>query len=224
MRVSSVSTEVDTKGNLEALRKLALARGAHDAVVIPASDVIVDPRVRLKCLIPLCYMALRCDHCPPDGYSVEEVREMVSRYQWAVFYRVTVKSTIIAARNLSDYVSARIFDPKANLLNLGGNYILVFTITKILQKKAASMGYAKTSGFAAGNCRDPFCHFQPGCRKLMTGKDCRHPELSSPSMESCGMDVYTMAARAGWDIYPIGGRCEPESVGRGNLCGLVLVT
>lgn len=216
--------KAETKDNLEALRTHALARGASDAVIIPTSDVIVDPRVRIKCLIPLCYMALKCNHCPPDGYSTQEIREMVSSYRWAVFFRVKVKSSIIAARNNSDYMSARVFDPKGNLFNLGGHYILVLTITKILQKKASALGYAKTVGFAAGTCREFFCHFQPGCQKLMTGKSCRHLELSSPSMESCGMDVFTMAARAGWDMYPIGGRCRPKSVGRGNLCGLVLVT
>ena len=40
------------KANLERYRELALALGASDAVIVPAGDVTVDERVRLKCLVP----------------------------------------------------------------------------------------------------------------------------------------------------------------------------
>jgi predicted metal-binding protein len=209
--------------DLEQLRRFALTRGADDAVVIRARDVLIDPRVRFKCMIPKCYMSGGCAHCPPHGYSIQEVRDIVSRYKWAVFFRKRVDSAIIAARNLHEAIDSGIMDDKGNAINLGGHYILVFTIVKLLQKKAADSGFGPTHGFAAGNCRDPFCHLQPTCRNLMTDKGCRHPELSSFSMESCGMDVYRMAARAGWDQFPIGGTCEPDSIPRGSLMGLVLV-
>lgn len=205
------------------LRKLALMRGADDAVIISTGDVIIDPRVRFKCMIPKCYMSGNCAHCPPHGYSVQEVRAIVARYEWAVFFRKRVDSDIIAAKNIHEAIDSGIMDNKGNAINLGGHYILVFTIVKLLEKKAQEMGYGRTHGFAAGNCRDPFCHLQPTCQNLMTDKGCRHPELSSFSMESCGMDVYRMAARAGWDQFPIGGMCEPDSVPRGSLMGLLLV-
>jgi len=208
---------------IEHLRRFALTRGADDAVIISTEDVIVDPRVRFKCMIPKCYMSGNCAHCPPHGYSVQEVREIVSHYEWAIFFRKKVDSAIIAAKNIHKAIDSGIMDDKGNAINLGGHYILVFTIVKLLQKKAAEAGFGRTHGFAAGNCRDPFCHLQPTCQNLMTDKGCRHPELSSFSMESCGMDVYRMAARAGWDQFPIGGTCEPDSIPRGSLMGLVLV-
>ncbi len=219
-----------TKGNqdrslnhLELLRALALKSGADDATIILASDVIVDPRVRFKCMIPKCYMSGNCYHCPPYGYSIKEVRAIVAQYEWAVFFRKKVNSSIIAAKNIHEAVDSGIMDDKGNAINLGGHYILVFTIAKLLQKKAREMGHDLTHGFAAGNCRDPFCHLQPTCQNLITGKGCRHPELSSFSMESSGMDVYKMAARAGWDQFPIGGMCEPDSVPQGSLMGLLLI-
>jgi len=49
---------------LERLRLFSLKSGADDAVIIPSSDVIVDPRVRFKCMIPKCYMSGNCSHCP----------------------------------------------------------------------------------------------------------------------------------------------------------------
>jgi predicted metal-binding protein len=207
---------------LESLRKAALGHGADDAVIIPASDVIVDPRVRFKCMIPKCYMSGNCEHCPPHGYSTNKVKDIVSGYDWGVLFRVKVKSSIIAAKGIHKAIESGVVDKKGNVMNLGAHYILVFTIVKVLEKRSRESGYA-TNGFAAGNCRDPFCLLQPVCQDLMTNKGCRNPDLSSYSMESCGMDAYTMAARVGWDHYPIGGSCEPESVPQGSLMGLVFV-
>ena len=219
-----VGTEACPSGELlEGLCRLALERGAGDAVVIPASEVIVDPRVRLRCMIPKCYMSGDCSHCPPHGYSTVETREIVSRYQSGVFFRVLVKSSIISAKALEEAINSGVVDDQGNAFNLGGHYMLVSTIVKLLQKRARAMGYPHSQGFAAGNCRDPFCFLQPGCQDLMTSRGCRNPHLSSPSMESCGMDAFTMAARVGWDLFPIGGRCEPDSVPGGSLMGLVLV-
>ena len=207
---------------LNTMQTTALACGADDAMIIPTSDVIVDPRVRFKCMIPRCYMSGSCAHCPPHGYSTKETRDLLAGFDWGIFFRVKVKSSFIAAKSIHKSIESGIMDNSGNALNLGGHYILVFTIVKVLEKMARDSKYT-THGFAAGNCKDPFCHFQPVCQDLMTKKGCRNPDLSSYSMESCGMDVYKMAARVGWDQYPIGGSCEPDSVPQGSLMGLVLV-
>jgi predicted metal-binding protein len=219
---ASFSTSEDQAIVLEHLRQTALKRGASDAVVIQSSEVIVDPRVRFKCMIPKCYMSGNCAHCPPHGLSIREVRDIVSSYDQGVFFRVKVKNFIIAAKDIHLSFEAGVVDNNGNMLNLGAHYILVFTLVKVLEKRARESGY-DTQGFAAGNCRDPFCLLQPVCQTLMTGKGCRNPNLSSYSMESCCMDVYRMAARAGWDQYPIGASCEPDSVPQGSLMGLVLL-
>jgi predicted metal-binding protein len=217
------STTRGAGGDLERLRRLAEKRGADSAVIIDAADVLVDPRVRLKCLIPKCFSSGACDHCPPHGLSARQMRETISRYRQGVFFRVLVPSSVVAARNLSDNIRTGVFDDQGNLSNLGGYYMLVFTILALLGEEAAKMGYPSSFGLAAGNCREVFCHFQPTCRKLMTGKGCRHPGLSAPSMEASGLDAFTMAARVGWDVFPIGGSLTPSAVPHGTLMGLILV-
>lgn len=209
---------------LEELQELALARGADQAVVIPTSEVIVDPRVRLKCMIPKCYMSGACAHCPPHGSSFQETKDTVSRYEWAVFFRVLVDSSVIASEEAASIILSGVSDDAGTMSTLGASYILLASIVKIVQKRAEEIGYSPTFGFAAGDCRDLFCHYQPTCQSLQTRRGCRHSSLSSPSMESCGLDAFTMAARVGWDAYPIGGTCRPESVPHGALMGLVLVT
>jgi hypothetical protein len=42
-------------------------------------------------------------------------------------------------------------------------------------------------------------------------------------MHGVGMDVFTMAARAGWSIYPIGKSTDPEQIPFGLEMGLVLI-
>lgn len=209
--------------DIEVIRGYAIDRGADDAVIIPSREVLVDPRVRFKCMVPKCFSSGKCNHCPPHGFSYVEIKKAVSSFEYGIFFRVLVKSSIIAAESLSNNLAKGLFDDKGNIFNLGAHYILVFTIVKLLQKKAEEMGYLSTRGFAAGNCRDALCNFQPTCQDLMTRKGCRHEALSSPSMESCGMDIFTMAARAGWDVYPIGGSRVPEDVSHGTLMGLVMI-
>ena len=42
-------------------------------------------------------------------------------------------------------------------------------------------------------------------------------------MEALGIDVYKMAASAGWDIYPIGSNAKPDQITKGTLAGIVIV-
>ncbi len=209
-------------GGLETLAAFARTRGASDAIVLATNDIILDPRVRFKCMIPKCFASGTCNHCPPHGYSLEKVATIVSGYQKAIFFRVTVPPEIIAGPHVSESLNSGLIDEDGTILTLGAYYMLVFQIVALLEKKARSLGFS-ARGFAAGTCRDVLCHFQPYCRVLAASGGCRHPDLSRPSMESCGMDVYTMAANVGWDVYPIGGTCRPHHIPRGSLFGLVLI-
>jgi hypothetical protein len=42
-------------------------------------------------------------------------------------------------------------------------------------------------------------------------------------MESVGMNVYMMAAKIGWDIYPIGKQVSLDDLPYGNYFGLILI-
>ena len=207
--------------DLESLQTSALDQGADNAAVISTSDIILDPRVRFKCMIPKCYKSGACSHCPPHGYSLKDIRKMISGFASGVFFRVRVESAVIAAKGLADLIDAGEVDE--TIMSLGASYLTVFTIVADLRQKALQMGAADTMGFAAGNCRDVLCFDQSFCQEFTRLKTCRNPGISAPSMESCGMDAFTMAARAGWDVYPIGGTCEPDSVPRGSLMGLVIL-
>lgn len=58
-----------------------------------------------------------------------------------------------------------------------------------LERTAFLDGYYKAFGLCAGPCRL--------CAECDLTRRCRHPELSRPSMESCGIDVYATCRNAG---------------------------
>lgn len=210
------------EAEMETLRRMAITHGASNARVIDADIIPVDPRVRFKCMIPKCYMSGRCGHCPPYGYSADTTREIVNTSKMGVFFHVRVDPAIIAAKNIGDVIISGKADDAGNLLSLGGHYMLVYTLVHMLRKKAADMGMNQTHGFAAGCCKDVLCFLSKNCRILNGGDPCRNPEMSVPSLESAGIDAFRLAARVGWSVYPIGGSCEPRSVKRGMLMGMVL--
>jgi predicted metal-binding protein len=211
------------EGRLQELLGVAMRAGASDAKVISSADVVLDPRVRLKCLIPRCSAAGTCVHCPPDGLPLQETAAVISRYRKGIFFRVVVESELVSGPVVSEAIARKgAGQNRAALMLLGAYYLLVLQIAALLERRARQWGY-EPSGYGAGTCRDVLCLFQPHCRALLTTRGCRHPDLSRPSMESCGMDVYTMGANVGWDIYPVGGSVRPEDVPKGSLMGLVLV-
>ena len=42
-------------------------------------------------------------------------------------------------------------------------------------------------------------------------------------MEAVGMDVYSLIASSGWEIYPYSSDANPEDIPMANLAGLVLI-
>ncbi len=213
----------DETGDITLLTNLALQFGAHDATVLTQDDILIDPRVRLKCLVPKCHMSGMCAHCPPYGSSNDSVRVMLKRVSHGIFFMVRVKSNIIANSQLAASIKNGVLDNDGMTINIGAYYLTVITIARILRDRARGMGFSPVIAFAAGDCRDILCSLQFLCRRTMYEEPCRVPELSFPSMESRGMNVYTMAAKAGWNIYPIGGRLLQSDVPHGSLMGLVLM-
>ena len=95
-------------------------------------------------------------------------------------------------------------------------------IVSKLESQAFYDDYPLAMGFVAGSCKRTFCP-DIECSALVQGKGCRHPLWARPAMESVGMNVYMMAAKIGWDIYPIGRTVSLEDLPHGNYLGLVLI-
>jgi predicted metal-binding protein len=198
------------KADLEKYRKMAIELGATDAKIIQANAVIIDERVRAKCRFPKCEWYGTNAHCPPYAMDVSETRALVGRYKYGIFMDLCVASNLLTGPEVA---------------KVGTNVpsgIKMHEIVARIEAEAFYDSYHLALGFALGACKLFYCR-NLECSALITGQSCRHPLKARSSMEGSGMDVYSMAAKVGWDIYPIGGKTTAEDVPHGHRLGLVLI-
>ncbi|MBI5440941.1 MAG: DUF2284 domain-containing protein [Deltaproteobacteria bacterium] len=163
--------------------------GAHRAAIIPAGQVVVDERVRLKCGVPVCEGYNNYLHCPPNTMAVDEFRRTLSRYSTAILVQVESDVTSV------DLDDAGLANKKASeledLLHGAPNRLLGKIVTK-LEAEAFKAGYYFAAGFTGG-----ICLLCPSCVGVHSGQPCRHPYEARPSMEGFGIDVFKTAINAG---------------------------
>jgi predicted metal-binding protein len=183
--------------DLKDLCNLAKKLGATNAKSFNAKGVMVDERVRLKCLIPPCDDLGLNLMCPPYIMSVQEFREIFSRYKWAILIQIDapilqeMKNQILQATDVASLYTSKTFtntykkafDPIRSKLH---------NIVNKVEAHASMLGYRFATGFKAGPCK--LC---PECIVKNSEKICRHPYQSRPSMEAVGIDVFKTAQNAG---------------------------
>jgi len=200
--VNGAGMEEQLLTDLDRYCVLATDLGATDAKVIRAADIVIDERVRGKCRYPTCPSYNTNMNCPPYTMAVDEFRILVSRYSYAVFFKVDVYTG-----KLEDF-----------------ERVTNSTITNIVWKLESAAfydGYYLATGFGATNCKEIFCR-NLECAAL-AGKGCRHPFKARPGMHGMGIDVLRMAVNVGWEVYPLGTSANVADVPHMTSMGLVLI-
>jgi len=184
------------RADLKTLCKNALKYGAIKAASISARKVIIDPRVRMKCAIPVCDSYGRCLMCPPNIISVQEFAVALERYQYAVVLQFPIS---VGDKNLGGKIgSMELAD-----LRFDNDYEKAMSVSMremsdvltMLERDALHLGYRFTTALSAGSCR--LCDECVGPGK---GEPCHHPFEARPSAEALGVDVFATAALAGMPI------------------------
>ena len=196
--------------DLEKYRQRAIELGTMDAKIITTDMILVDERVRAKCINPKCEWYGTNASCPPHAMDLGLVRKVVNNFHHAIFTMFKVSPQVIASHRSED-----VRERSRNTLK---NHEMISKI----EAEAFYDGYHLALGFANGPCKPIFCP-NDECSALVLGQGCRHPLRARASMEGWGMDAYTMAARVGWDVYPVGGATSPSEVPHGLRLGLVLI-
>ena len=196
--------------DLEKYRRRAIELGATDAKIITTDMVLIDERVRAKCIIPLCRGYGTSVNCPPHAMTLDQVRKVVNNFRYAIFLAMRVPSQELTN---PDYKEKRTGVRSA---------IKFLEIATKLESEAFYDGYYLATAFGGGPCRPNLCPDKE-CSALIPGQRCRHPLLARQSMEGAGMNAYLMATRVGWEIYPIGGSVSASEVPYGTKLGLVLI-
>ncbi|MBE0598097.1 MAG: DUF2284 domain-containing protein [Desulfuromonadales bacterium] len=213
------AAEIDA--DLQRYRASALEMGASGAAVLTGEQVHVDERVRIKCCLPKCPEYGSSAHCPPHTLEPAKVKELVGSFRHALLVKMDVPAEIIAGEgDVKIDAEGRII-PNQTLSTLLKSYRKVNELVTLIESQAFYDGHYLATAFAAGSCHAALCNFME-CQ-VLKGQSCRFPLKARSSMEGSSMDVFRMAAEAGWDIYPIGMDCKPADVPHGTLVGLVLV-
>ncbi|MBN2073329.1 MAG: DUF2284 domain-containing protein [Actinobacteria bacterium] len=180
------------KKDMEKYKVLAKELGSDDAVIIPAKAVKFDERVRLKCRVPMCHLYGSSPNCPPNTPDVETMKKTMKKYRWALLVKYDVPC-------MDDFV-----DKEKWLKGHEKHQRKIHDIISALESIAFNDGYYFAVGFSAGGCKTALCSGMV-CQFLDSGR-CRFPLKSRPSMEGVGIDAYDLAAKAGWEIYPVASR------------------
>ena len=197
--------------DLETLRRKALELGAAAAEIIPTSKIVVDERVRLKCIVPRCLRAGETPNCPPYVPELELIRKAFAKFSWGILLKAHVTP-------IEDYA------PSTRQSKAGEQQTLLFhqksgEIVYEIERLAYKHGYHLAMGFGGGSCKDYLCRGLI-CQFLDSGR-CRFPLRARPAMEAMGIDVFDLISKVGWEAYPL--LDELSQVPCATSVGLVLV-
>ena len=204
-------SEDQAKKDLKKYRARALELGASDAKVVSAKDIVIDERVVAKCAYPKCPGYGTNANCPPYAMDIDRVRKVVDKFQYAIFVKIDVPPEHTAGK---ETIKSNLSAPYRRKLA---------EIVAKIEAEAFYDGYHLALAFGGGSCKSLFCP-DIDCIALEQGKGCPHRLKARSPMEGVGMDVYTMATKVGWNIYPIGMGTSPEEVPYGLRLGVVLIS
>ncbi len=191
--LGAVANEETVRADLDRYRELALQSGASGAVYIPAGDISVDERVRLKCLVPRCIRAGETPNCPPYAPDLDLVRHALSRFSWAVLLKCDVGP-------IEEYAPGR-GATKAEQRRVLSFHQKSGEIVCMLERQAYKDGYHLAMGLGGGSCKDYLCQGLM-CQFLDSGR-CRFPQRARPAMEAMGIDVVSLINKVGWQSYAL---------------------
>jgi predicted metal-binding protein len=197
--------------DLEGFRRFAIELGAADAAIISTDEIIVDERVRAKCMYPKCAFYGNNINCPPYAPDLHFIRKLVARYAYGILFCVR--------GNPRDFVGPGFFMGAGRRR---GVKEILNTVCSEIESRAFYEGYHLAVAFGEGPCKAFWCRDLP-CAALGEGKTCRFPLKARSSVEAVGIDAFSMAARKGWEIYPCGARVDTEKVPHALLIGLILI-
>jgi predicted metal-binding protein len=98
---------------------------------------------------------------------------------------------------------------RAILLHSDDNHVINKIVPR-LEREIFLKGYFKALGLGSGPCRI--------CDRCDTASRCKHPYTARPSMEACGIDVFTTVRDNGFGIHVV--RKHREA---GDYYGVILV-
>ena len=178
--------------DLDRLCENALSYGASAAVSMNARDIVLDPRVRLKCMVPQCANYGRNLMCPPNVMDMAAFSAALGLYNDAILVQCPIPLDADFMKEFEGSSIEDIYDSGEYHERMTRSERQFQDLLGRLESDALGLGYRFAAALTGGPCR--LCD---ECVGQGSGERCRHPFRSRPSMEAMGIDVYQTARNAG---------------------------
>jgi len=169
------------KKDLNQLIKLAISLGASDACIVSSDVIVVEDHLARKCIEPQCENYGLSYSCPPHVEGPEVFRELIKTHSEALVIRLVIPSLMLLSWER---------------LEIGR---VLHELVATVELEARKIGYARSSGFAGGSCKELFCQDHLNCQRIEENGPCRHSDLARPSMSGYGIDVFELIESCGWE-------------------------
>lgn len=182
------------------LIKSALDLGAVDAKIIPASDIVVEDRVVLKCRVG-CHMYGQKLVCPPFTPTVDEFRKILKEYKYALLaqFKASAEASEEVGRSLlrCEYDPTMPKELKTQALKFWSDWNAdkrkLHLKALELEKAAFNKGYTLAVAFTPGSC--------VLCGKCdVKGGVCVHPTMARYPEHALGVNMKKTAKKAGMTL------------------------
>lgn len=195
---------------LEVLCQRAKEMGASEAVAIPATDIVVDERVALKCLAPRCPSYGTNLMCPPNVMPIAEFKKILKNYHGAILIKIESSSSG-PPEKLTDPVELTVTEAWETFKAAGGeekqpstpttdylralrdNLERLYKITSQIESLCLKEGYHFAAGLSATSCF--LCD-----QCVEPGAPCRYPFKARPAMDALGINMVATVKKAGMQL------------------------
>jgi predicted metal-binding protein len=219
----TAQVQQDLKTLVDRIEKL---HGVDKAAILPAKDIIVDEKVRWKCMYPVCFGYNTSAVCPPRTPPVDECERIIHSYRYSIIFQLGVP--------VADFTGED-WPTKA-----GKHFVVNNRVCNVVEAWANSMGYRQAVSFQGGPCtglitgpctglrlaRDNNAASEDSSRTcaVLQGKSCRNFLKVRPAMEAMAIDVVATIQSLCWDLVYIGGSTNnPADIPCASTVGLLLV-
>ncbi len=204
--------------------------GVSRAAIISAKDIIVDAKVRWKCLYPICFGVGSSPCCPPETPPVDECERIIHSFRYAIVFQMDVPVELFAiSADSEDYDKYSEAELEEYAREGSRPFIENNAACNQIEAWANSMGYRQAVSFQGGPCTGIMlgeCGTVPpgGKCAVLAGNTCRRFLKSRPAMEAMAIDVIGTILPLGWDMVYIGGSTNTaEEIPCASTAGLLLV-
>jgi len=191
---------------LNELIQLAYSLGVSGATIISSPDIPIKDELANFCKPPNCGNYGLSPYCPPYNSGPAGFRELQKNFRYALVVRIDIPSATLFSNEYREVMK------------------WLHEVVATIEQAALRIGFSQARAFAAGACKDLFCHNYPDCPILLKSGECRFPEYARPSMSGFGINVAELMKACGWSVNINVQKSELDSESMSWVAGLILIS